>query len=385
MSFADYSLASATDTGIDPARLDDLRGRVAHAIERGPLATVQVALARHGRLVLFETFGAQDNATRFNIFSCTKPLVAAAIWRLMGERRIDIERPVAEYLEGFGANGKAAVTVRQVLCHTAGFPNAPLAAPDWWDSAGRRRRMADWYLEWEPGSQLVYHALSGHWVLAELIIEVTGRDYRDYIRDTLTAPLGLAGLQLGVPAGEQGAIAWLEHVGEPPEPDEIEAQLGMRIDFPATQDDSLLIFNDPAVRALGIPGGGAVASAADVALFYQALIANPGELWRPEVLEDATGKVHADFTDPLTGCPAHRGLGVVLAGSGRYQPYRGMGDRVSLRAFGHQGAGGQVAWGDPQTGLSFCLLTNGLDANPLRSARFCAAVNNRAGACVRLP
>lgn len=381
---ADYSVVSAAEAGIDTARLDDLRGRVAHAIDRGPLPAVQVAVARYGRLVLFETLGAADNATRFSIFSCTKPLVAAAIWRLMGEGRLDIERPVADYLPEFGSNEKAAVTVRQVLCHTGGFPNAPLDAPDWWDSAGRRRRMAHWYLEWEPDSQLIYHPLSGHWVLAELIIELTGLDYRQYIRDTLIEPLGLAGLQLGVPVGEQGDIAWLDHVGEPPEPDEIEAQLGMRIDFPATQDDSLLIFNDPAVRALGIPGGGAVATAADVALFYQGLIANPGQIWVPEVLADATGNVYADHIDPMTGCPAHRGLGVVIAGSGRYQPYRGMGDKVSSRAFGHQGAGGQVAWGDPVTGLSFCLLTNGLDANPLRSARFCAAASNRAGACVPL-
>ncbi len=381
---ADYSPLSANEAGIDPARLEDLRGRVAHAIERGPLPAVQMALARHGRLVLFETFGAADNATRFNIFSCTKPLVAAALWRLMGEGALDIERPVAEYIPEFATNGKDAVTVRQVLCHTGGFPNAPLEAPDWWDSAGRRRRMADWYLEWEPDSQLIYHPLSGHWVLAELIIELTGEDYRDYIRDTIIAPLGLTGLVLGVPAGEQDDIAWLDHVGEPPEPDEIEAQLGMRIDFPATQDDSLLIFNDPEVRSLGIPGGGAVGTAADVALFYQGLIAGSGGIWSPEVLADATGTVHADFVDPITGCPAHRGLGVVIAGSGRYQPYRGMGDKVSPRAFGHQGAGGQVAWGDPVSGLSFCLLTNGLDANPLRSARFCAAANNRAGACIPL-
>jgi len=59
-----------------------------------------------------------------------------------------------------------------------------------------------------------------------------------------------------------------------------------------------------------------------------------------------------------------------------------MGSNVSATAFGHQGVGGQVAWGDPHSGISFCLLTNGLDANPLRSARLCAAANNRAGACL---
>ena len=72
---------------------------------------------------------------------------------------------------------------------------------------------------------------------------------------------------------------------------------------------------------------------------------------------------------------------VLIAGDDEYVRYRGMGTQVSARAFGHQGVGGQVAWGDPQTGLSFCLLTNGLDANPLRSSRFCAAASNRAGAC----
>jgi CubicO group peptidase (beta-lactamase class C family) len=111
-------------------------------------------------------------------------------------------------------------------------------------------------------------------------------------------------------------------------------------------------------------------------------LANPGELWDPAVLADAVGRVWVDLPDPITGAPAHRGLGVVIAGSGRYLPYRGMGDKVSPRAFGHQGVGGQLAWGDPETGLSFCMVTNGIDANPLRSARLGAAANNRAGACL---
>jgi len=72
---------------------------------------------------------------------------------------------------------------------------------------------------------------------------------------------------------------------------------------------------------------------------------------------------------------------VVIAGSGKYLPYRGMGANISPQAFGHQGVGGQVAWADPVSGISFCLLTNGMDANPLRSAQLCAASSNRAGAC----
>jgi CubicO group peptidase (beta-lactamase class C family) len=382
MSFANYNTVSAAAAGVDEASLQNLRGRIQYALEKGPLPSIQIALALHGRLVHVETFGAADNDTRYCVYSCTKPLVASAVWLLIGQGLLDISQPVASYLPEFAQQGKADVTVEQVLCHTGGFPNAKLVAPQWWTSDSRRACMAQWALEWQPDSRIVYHPLSGHWVLAELITELTGVDYRDYIQAEIVTPLGIRGLRLGVPESEQGDIAAVAHVGEPPSKEELEKLFGRAIDWPDMQDDWLLAFNDPAVRQLGVPGGGAVSTAADMALFYQALISNPGQLWDPSILQDAISTVRVDFPDPITGCPAHRGLGVVIAGSGKYLPYRGMGDKVSPMAFGHQGVGGQVAWGDPQTGLSFCLLTNGLDANPLRSARLCSAANNRAGACV---
>jgi CubicO group peptidase (beta-lactamase class C family) len=366
---------------LDQHRLADLRSRVQHAIDKGPLPSIQIALARDGELVLFETFGAADNSTRYNIFSCTKPIVAAAIWRLMGEGLLDIECPVAHYVPSFADNGKEHITVEQVLCHTAGFPRAPMAAPAWWSRPGRLEQMRRWRLNWEPGSRMEYHPLSAHWVLAELIESVSACDYRTYIRSNVLEPLGLTRLRLGVPVAEQNDIAILQHVGEPPASQELKALFGAAIEWPNTVDHSLLMFNEAEVRALGVPGGGAVSTAADMALFYQGLMRNPNDLWQPQILADAIGRVRVEFPDSTTGAPANRGLGVVIAGSGKYLPYRGMGSNVSPRAFGHQGVGGQVAWGDPVSGISFCLLTNGLDANPLRSAQICAAASNRAGAC----
>ncbi len=380
MNEIDYKPCPPEQLGLDRGRIDDLRGRVQHAIDKGPLPSVQIALARNGKLALFETFGAADDNTRYNIYSCTKPLVASAIWLLMKNGQIQIERCVSHYIPEFAANGKQDVTIEQVLCHTSGFPQAPMGAPDWWTRQGRVEKMRSWHLDWNPGTRMVYHPASAHWVLAELICRVTGGDYRDYIDSSIIKPLGLTGLQLGVPAQEQDNIAALQHVGEPPDSLEIEKLFGAGVEWPDTVDDSLLYFNDPEVRALGVPGGGAVASAADMALFYQALMLNPDELWDREILADAVGRVRIDFPDPITGVPANRGLGVVIAGSGSQASYRGMGSNVSALAFGHQGVGGQVAWADPHSGISFCLLTNGLDANPLRSARFCAAANNRAGA-----
>lgn len=61
---------------------------------------------------------------------------------------------------------------------------------------------------------------------------------------------------------------------------------------------------------------------------------------------------------------------------------RGFGRTCSPLAFGHAGAGGQIAWADPASGLSFCYLSEGLDANLLREGRRRAALCNRAGALV---
>ncbi len=99
MAFPDHGTNANDDIGLDRERLTDLRNRVQHAIDKGPLPSIQIALARNGKLALFETFGAADNITRYNIFSCTKPVVASAIWRLMGEGLIEIDRPVADYME----------------------------------------------------------------------------------------------------------------------------------------------------------------------------------------------------------------------------------------------------------------------------------------------
>jgi CubicO group peptidase (beta-lactamase class C family) len=373
----------ANDSDRNNMDFSDLRGRIQHAIDKGPLPSIQIALAHDGKLVLFETFGAADNRSRYNIFSCTKPLVASAIWRLMGEGLIDIARPVAHYIPSFAQNEKQDITVEQVLCHTSGFSRAPMASPEWWTREGRLDQMRRWRLNWEPGSRMEYHSLSAHWVLVELIECVTGHDYREYIRTAVIDPLGLAALRLGVPPAEQGDIATLQLVGEPPASAEIKALFGLDIEWPNTVDETLLMFNEPEIRALGVPGGGAVSTAADMVMFYQGLMRNPGELWQPQTLAEAVSQVRVDFPDPMTKAPANRGLGVVIAGSGKYLAYRGMGTNVSPRAFGHQGAGGQVSWGDPDSGISFCMLTNGMDANPLRSAQLCTAASNRAGACFK--
>ena len=126
-------------------------------------------------------------------------------------------------------------------------------------------------------------------------------------------------------------------------------------------------FNEPEVLAAGVPGAGAVAAASDIALFYQGLLHNPGEIWSAEVLGDATTNIRNRLNDALFNCPANRTLGLVVAGDDGKSLSRGFGRSVGPRAFGAMGVGGQIAWADPDSGLSFGYLTNGLDVDVVGS------------------
>jgi CubicO group peptidase (beta-lactamase class C family) len=368
--------------GVDAGRLDELRSRVRREIDSGLLPSCQFALAKDGKLAAFEAVGDAGSETRYVIFSATKAFVASAAWLLIGEGSLDIDSRVAEYIPEFATNGKDVVTVEQVMLHTSGFPRAPLGPPAWADRDRRLEAFAKWRLNWEPGTAHEYHPTSAHWVLAELIERISGRDYRVFVHERVTSALGLPRV-VGIPPDEQDGIAELALCGEPASPDELEAIFGVP-ELPVTEvtDDALLSFNRSDVRAVGVPGGGGVATAATVALFYQALLHNPDGLWDPDVLADATGRVRNTFPDLLAlGAPANRALGVVVAGDDGNANKRGFGHTQSPRTFGHNGAGGQIAWADPESGLSFCYLTNGRDVNPIREGRRSIGVSSRAAVC----
>jgi CubicO group peptidase (beta-lactamase class C family) len=371
------------ELGLDAGAVTDLLTRAQRDIDEGRIPSCQLAFARHGRLALWVTLGDAAPESRYVIFSSTKPVVAGAVWMLMGEGSLDVSSRVAEVIPEFATNGKDAITVEQVLLHTSGFPGAPFNPIEWDDRERRLERFTSWRCNWEPGTRFEYHPTSAHWVLAELIERCAGVDFREFVRTRIIEPLGLSGLQLGVPVAQQGDINDLVATGSPATPDELEAVLGIR-KLPLTEvtTESLLTFNTPAVRAVGVPGGGGVSTAADLALYYQGLMSDPLAMWKPEVLTDVTSTVRNSFPDYM-GTPANRTRGLVVKGDDDRAHLRGMGRTVGPRTFGHNGAAGQIAWGDPDTGLSFCYLTNGIDEHELRQWRRGAAITNRAGACLR--
>jgi len=376
-------MTSTQQRTLDATSFAELKARAQQEIDQGHLPACQIALALDGELIAFETLGAATNDNRFVMFSTTKGLVNGLVWMLIGERKLDISKRVVDYFPEFGANGKDTVTVEQMLTYYSGFPLAPMPPEIWLDRAARVEKMASWRTTSTPGTRYEYPPTAVHWVIAEIIDRLTGGDYRQVLSERICAPLGLS-FRLGVPLAEQGDIATIELRGDPATPEELKAALGVsKLEVGEVTNEALEAFNRPAFREAGVPGGGGVGTAADLAMYYQALLRNTHDLWDPAVLADGTGHIRVTAPDPLWGfAPANRTLGMIVAGDDGKAAARTLGHTVSPRAFGHPGAGGQLAWADPETGLSFAFITNGIDVHLIRQGRRGVSLSSKAGNCL---
>ena len=386
MTAPDTIATRPEDLGIDSEKLEAVFARAKRDVDQGVLPSAQVAVARHGRLAGARSYGVAringvdqpaTNDTLYTIFSSTKALVAAAAWTLFEDGLLRLDERVGDIIPEFATNGKEVITVEQAMLHIGGFPRVPLGPGQWETREGRLKQFAFWKLNWEPGSQFEYHATSLHWVLMEIIERRTGVDPWIYLRQRILDPIGLDRTYLPLPAELNGQVADVYHVEEPVEPPggwgEVTPQLILR-------------FNEPATRAVGVPGGGGIATASQLALFYQPLVnggdlAAGGKLMKPETIEFATTPRTTDkHRDPLLDIPINRALAVSVAGGDGNAHMRGFGHTTSPRAFGHGGAGGQIGWGDPESGISVGYCTNGF-VDPLVQGRRITAISSLAATC----
>ncbi len=190
-------MAAAGDVGVDAGKLAELLDRAHREIDNGLLPSCQLALAKDGHLVAFETIGDAAPDSRYVMFSCTKGITAGAIWLLIGDGLLDVTARVTDIVPEFGTNGKDVITVDQLLTHTAGFPHAPLNIATVTTREARLDTFAKWRLNWEPGTRFEYHPTSAHWVLGEIIERLSGLDIRTFVDERISKPLGLRSLEAG--------------------------------------------------------------------------------------------------------------------------------------------------------------------------------------------
>src|SRR5262245_9202778 len=101
---------------------------VAADVERG-MPAAQMAVGYEGRVVWSAVVGDADHDTRFALHCAGKPILASAVWRLLGDQRLALDEPVASYIPEFGTNGKERTTVRHLLLDTPGLRNQTADEP----------------------------------------------------------------------------------------------------------------------------------------------------------------------------------------------------------------------------------------------------------------
>ncbi len=131
--------------------LEHLDRLIRQHIDEGRYPGAQIALARHGQLALFRSYGnarlepekvpATDD-TLFLIFSQTKVLTSATVWSLVEEGKLSFMDKVADHIPAFAARGKGDITLEQVMTHQGGFPGSTVTKASWADHARMRRRSA---------------------------------------------------------------------------------------------------------------------------------------------------------------------------------------------------------------------------------------------------
>jgi len=397
MPAAHFFANNLEEIGLDPQKVQALFERAQREVREGLLPACQLAIARNGKIGVMQTFGKAvqggvekpaTNETLFVIMSATKAFTAASAWLLMQEGKLSPEDRVVKFVPEFGANGKDVVTVEQLLIHTSAIPYAPHWQKEWADKKRRMERFAQWRLDHTPGEKFVYHVSANFWPIAEIVERVSGLPFHDFVRTRIAEPLGLPDLRVGITDSLNSRVADLVWVGQPMTAEEYE-KMGMkppRAGVSSISEAGVLELNEPVTRAAASPSAGGITTAGDIALFYQALL-NDGraydgtQVWQPEMLREARRIRTGELRDPYLGHFAYRALGIARAGDDGKANMRGFGRTNSGESFGHPGFGGQTAWADPATGISFGYLTNGFDRNDIREGRRQVALSSLAASC----
>lgn len=288
------------------------------------------------------------------VFSATKGMATTVIHRLVDRGLIDYDAPVAEYWPEFAVNGKAAITVREVLRHRAGLSQLNgISKTDMLDHLKMEERIAAAPVGLLHGRP-AYHALTYGWLVSGLARSVTGLGMRELFRTELAGPLDVDGVHLGRPPataptqaaqiiGSQNALqnpifnAVAPYIAALP----LSGGFGA-LYFPGMK--SMVQGDTPLLDSENASANG-VATARALARMYGA-IANGGEI-------DGTRFLSQELVAGLTGPRSLHPDGTVGMPMAFHLGYHSLPFPGVLPGFGHVGLGGSLGWADPSTGLAF--------------------------------
>ncbi len=341
---------SGRASGVADDRLSSVVERLDAMLAGDPDLSFQVAAYAGGELVLDAVGGPHLAADSVMVpYSVTKNTIGLTVGLLIERGLLDLDAPVAQYWPEFAAKGKHAVTVRQLLSHQAGVPQATpsLTWEELLDDHVAAERLAQSRPFWQPGTAFGYHAVTIGNLASELVFRITGRTLREYYEQELRRPLGID-FYLGLPAEhEHRLVPVLPMVRPANDQSTIYASaLGPVVWNAAGPPVDLA--NDPRSWRFGHPAGSGTGTARALARLLAATVTG---------VEGAAPVLSADTVEVI-GQQQVRGYDEVLGQPGRSHAIVFQKPTPAMafggpRAFGHDGAAGAFASVDPNTGVAF--------------------------------
>jgi CubicO group peptidase (beta-lactamase class C family) len=363
--------------GFADSRFDALRAAFSEQLASGEELGASLAVVEHGTPVV-DLWGGFADETRtapwqrdtiVNVWSITKTMTTLAALMLADRGQLDLDAPVATYWPEFAQNGKAAITVKQVMSHTGGvsgweMPFTLEQLYDYEEATSHLAAQAPW---WEPGTASGYSLLNFGHIVGEIVRRVSGKTLRTFIAEEIAGPLG-ADFTLGVPRSAYDRISNVI----PPPPAQLDlSQLppghpALKTFGPIPMDAT--VTRTDAWREAEIGAANGFGNARSVARI-QSVITNGGEVDGVRLLSQPTidriFEVQSDGVDLVLFQPLRFGIGYGLPSAQESQ----LPDR-RIAYWG--GWGGSIILGDVDRGITFAYVMNRMDGAVLGSARSAA-------------
>jgi CubicO group peptidase (beta-lactamase class C family) len=366
--------ADPASVGLDSNAVEKMWGAARDLYRSGVHPALQLCVRRHGEVVLDRAIGhargngPDDNRdservlvstdTPFCVFSASKAVTAMVVHKLHERGVLDIDERVATYIPEYAVHGKEATTIAHVLAHRAGVPTLPREALDierLGDNEHIVRLIAEAKPFVKPGTLLAYHAVSGGFILGEIVQRVTGRSIREVLEEEFLRPLGFRWMNYGVAEADLGEVG-LNYVTGPPLLPPFSNLVSRVLGNPI--DAVVELSNDPRFLTGVVPAANIVTSANELSRFFEIFRAG-GELdgvrvMEPETIARALTEQSRLEIDLSLGFPTRFSLGLMLGAK-----VLSLFGRDTDQAFGHLGLINIMGWADPERGLSAALITSG--------------------------
>jgi CubicO group peptidase (beta-lactamase class C family) len=365
--------------GLTQKQVDRIWKAVVSLYRTGMHPALQFCLQRDGEVVVNRAIGhASGNGpsdrrevdkvlatpdTPFCIFSTSKAITATVVHLLDERGKLHIGDRVADYIPEYAAHGKDAITIGHVLSHRAGVAQIPRKLVDL-DNLGDRELIVKTLCEAKPvgrpGRAQAYHAVSGGFILGEVMHRATGKSIRQVLATEILKPLGFRWTNYGVAAKDVSKVA-RAYVTGPPLLPPISTMLTRALGVPS--DQLVEASNDPRWLRSVVPAASVVSTAYELSRFFE-LLRRGGDLDGVQVMEPRTVRralteqsyLDVDFS---LGFPTRFSSGFML-GAKVLSLY---GPDTEL-AFGHLGFTNIIAWADPERALAGALVSSGKSLYP---------------------